>query len=156
MALPRDSNMREGEARISRVPGQTSHSPIGSSFNCGARKLMRMIPIRVFSKQAKKLIASRSYSRKVQLVEVVTFQLAAQCFTPLWLLDVMSLMTSMFDVSTAILWAPPITRNVIRSQHTVMDMDHLQLLFDEHQAASPTDVCGSWDTFNARKRECGM
>ncbi|KAG6194753.1 hypothetical protein E4U22_003021 [Claviceps purpurea] len=39
--------------------------------------------------------------------------------------------------------------------HTVADMDHLQRLFDNHQETAPTDVCGTWDTFHAKKRECG-
>ncbi|KAG6291831.1 hypothetical protein E4U09_003674 [Claviceps aff. purpurea] len=38
--------------------------------------------------------------------------------------------------------------------HTVADMDHLQRLFDNHQETAPTDVCGTWDTFHAKKREC--
>ncbi|KAG6299990.1 hypothetical protein E4U09_007521 [Claviceps aff. purpurea] len=41
------------------------------------------------------------------------------------------------------------------SPQTVIDVDHLQHLFDTHYETAPTDLCGSWDTNNKKKRQCG-
>ncbi|KAG5965375.1 hypothetical protein E4U58_002863 [Claviceps cyperi] len=38
---------------------------------------------------------------------------------------------------------------------TVINVDHLQHLFDNHYETAPTDLCGTWDTNHKKKRECG-
>ncbi|KAG6032274.1 hypothetical protein E4U40_006404 [Claviceps sp. LM458 group G5] len=38
---------------------------------------------------------------------------------------------------------------------TMIDVDHLQRLFDNHYETAPTDLCGTWDTNTKKKRQCG-
>ncbi|KAG6065927.1 hypothetical protein E4U32_006764 [Claviceps aff. humidiphila group G2b] len=37
---------------------------------------------------------------------------------------------------------------------TVIDVDYLQRLFDHHHETAPTDLCGTWDTNQRKKRQC--
>ncbi|KAG6079438.1 hypothetical protein E4U33_000178 [Claviceps sp. LM78 group G4] len=38
---------------------------------------------------------------------------------------------------------------------TVIDVDYLQRLFDNHYETAPTDLCGTWDTNTKKKTQCG-
>ncbi|KAG6065273.1 hypothetical protein E4U16_000495 [Claviceps sp. LM84 group G4] len=37
---------------------------------------------------------------------------------------------------------------------TVIDVDYLQRLFDNHYETAPTDLCGTWDTNTKKKTQC--